>query len=80
LEAIIVVVPTCHEEINNTYKDDFKLQGIIIGKIFNASKWLNYNLTKGILRYKNIIVIGKHRDLRNKLVSFAHGFYIKDIQ
>lgn len=53
--------------------------GIIIGKIFNASTWLNYNLTEGILRYKNIIVIGKDRELRNRLVSFAHGFYIKYI-
>ena len=34
----------------------------------------------GILRYKNIIITGKDRDLRNKLMSFAHGFYIKDIQ
>jgi hypothetical protein len=38
----------------------------------DASSWLDYTFVEGVLRYKNKIVIGKKRNLRERLASVAH--------
>jgi hypothetical protein len=40
-------------------------------KLINAACWPDYNLSDGVLKYKNIIVIENNDDLRNILVGAA---------
>jgi hypothetical protein len=42
-------------------------------KLINAACWPDYNLSDGVLEYKNIIVIEK----RNRLVGAAHDSYTR---
>jgi hypothetical protein len=46
--------------------------------MLNTSCYLDYTFTKGILRYKNIIVISKGANLREWLVSLVYDSYIQD--
>jgi hypothetical protein len=54
------------------------LQGIIAETMLNTSSWPDYIFTKGVLRYKYIIVIRRERNLRDILVSTTHDSYIED--
>lgn len=46
-------------------------------KLINAACWPDYNLSDGVLKYKNIIVIENNDDLRNILVGAAHDSYTR---
>ena len=46
-------------------------------KLINAACWPDYNLSDGVLKYKNIIVIENNDDLRNRLVGAAHDSYTR---
>lgn len=65
-----------YKEVSKTLWNKPYLKGIIAGNFLNISSWLDCNFVKGILRYKNKILIVKKENLREKLVSVAYDSYV----
>lgn len=65
-----------YKEVSETLWNKPYLKGIISGNFLNISSWLDCNFVKGILRYKNKILIVKKGNLREKLESVAYDSYV----
>jgi len=75
--AITTIVSTWYRDIRNTYKDDPFIHEIIAAKLINIKVWLDYSLTKGILKYKGRIIIRVRGKVRFKFFNVVHESFIE---
>ena len=76
LTAITQVVPSCYDQIYDSYKDDAMLQDIIRSKLIDAAQAPSFTYIDGVVKYKGRIVIGATGLLREELVKSTHDSYI----
>jgi hypothetical protein len=71
------IIPLWYEEINKSYELDPKLNNMVTKRLLNMNSWLEFTLSNGVSRYKNMTFIGNNETLRNRFVNVAHEYYIR---
>jgi hypothetical protein len=71
--AISAIVPKWKSEVLQSYDTDEKCTQLLQELALDPASHINYSLSGGILRYKNIIVIGQHSKLCNNLFNTFHA-------
>jgi hypothetical protein len=71
------IVPLWYEEINKSYELDPKLNNMVTKRLLNMNSWLEFTLSNGVSRYKNMTFIGNNETLRNRFVNVVHEYYIR---
>jgi len=75
--TMTIIVPLWYEEINKSYELDPKLNNKVTERLLNMNSWLEFTLSNGVLRYKNMTFIGNNETLRNRFVNVSHESYIQ---
>lgn len=76
LYAITIIISAWYEKINKSYENDPKLTTILDEKSLNISSWPEFTLTDGVLRYKNMVIIGINGELKRRLFDVAYDFCV----
>ena len=77
LNVVTRVVSAWYKKIYDSYKNDIILHEIMANKMIDANKYPFYTHVKGIIKYKERIVVGDKGALSEYLVKFAHNSFIE---
>ncbi|KAL3526614.1 hypothetical protein ACH5RR_011270 [Cinchona calisaya] len=74
--AISSIKPDWMQEVLQSYDQDPECQQLIAQLVIDAHAVPLFQLSEGILKYQNMIYIGKATDLRQKIIRVLHDSFI----
>ena len=72
IHAITIIITTWYGKINKFYENDPQLRDIVAKKLLYGNSWPEFTLVDGVLKYKNMVVIGSNEELKKRLVDATH--------
>jgi hypothetical protein len=72
IHAITIIITTWYGKISKFYENDPQLRDIMAKKLLYANSWPEFTLVDGVLKYKNMVVIGSNEELKKRLVDATH--------